>query len=136
MDLRSTGEVGNCVTAVVAPAQLMALPPEWMRYRDCYVLLQHLRTLADGDATAAADLGRLALDLGLSAREIADAVTLLRTQGFVLDAGLRVSLTPLGVRYLERDHGRRRSVRPRRALSARPASSGARRRAPAAPSWT
>lgn len=101
-----------------APAAGMigpALPPHWCRYRDGFVLLQHLHSLAGEDGAEEILGARAAHDLGVSVEYLEEVADYLVEQGYVVygggGAGLR--LTAEGRDYLIRHAERRRSVRPR-----------------------
>lgn len=120
--------------AIAPGLQVPALPPHWLRYRDGFVLLQHLFSLTDGRPEAEVDVARLAHDLGLYDQEEREVVRHLQLLGFLHCPGNRASLTWAAIRYLQAERGRRRSVRPRRSPPAPPVPSAGPGPARAAPS--
>lgn len=97
------------IRRVVGPA----LPPAWRGYRDGYVVLQYLYALGGGAVAEPVVWPRVLADLGLGEREGERVLDhLLATRCVDYRAGERsVALTAAAVEYLERGHGRRRSVR-------------------------
>jgi hypothetical protein len=91
-----------------------ALPPHWRRYRDGYVLLQHLHNLEGETEGEPALASRLAHDLGVTRAYLDEVTDYLVGQGYLVfgGAGGSLRLTAAARAYLDRRANRRRSVRP------------------------
>jgi hypothetical protein len=81
--------------------------------RESFIVLQHLYTLADADPKHAVQCSRIAADLGFHRTGCGPLVEHLISVGCLAWAtpGHEVSITPMGVDYIERLAWRRRTVR-------------------------
>lgn len=81
--------------------------------RDSYILLQHVYTLTGADPRVPVSLTRAGGDLGFAPQEASRLVHHLNRVGYMRESatGLHLSLAPAGIDYLERNAGRRHSVR-------------------------
>lgn len=102
-----------------APTVGPALPPRWLRYRDGFVVLQHLQALTCGSPHHGAHVLALARHLGFPPEQAERVVDYLVLQGYLsyVRPGIEVVLTREGLDYLAAGAGRRHSVRPRYAPS-------------------
>lgn len=128
----------NAFEPLEAPLVGPALPPSWRRYRDGFVVLQHLQALTCGSTSHGLHVLAMARHLGFTPEQAERVVDYLVLQGYLayLRPGIEVVLTSEGGEYLAAGAGRRRSVRPRFATgrSLPPSARERGGRAPA-PTW-
>lgn len=81
--------------------------------RNSYILLQHLHSVTGGNPRILAHLWRLGDALGMQRAEVEEAADFLAEQHFCAfpTSGPLIAITTDGVKYLEHDAWRRRSVR-------------------------
>lgn len=84
----------------------------WSKDRDRYVVLLHLYSLTEGDSAPSVTPQKIMRDLALSVGYADSLLRELIKVGFVrLGAEDRLVLTSQAVRYIEKEAGRRRSIR-------------------------
>lgn len=83
------------------------------RQRESFVALLHVYTITDGARSPIVSAARITADLGLSVREGEAVIDHLAAAGYLarVNPAGSVEITPQGIDYIERQTGRRRSVR-------------------------
>lgn len=83
------------------------------RERKRYEVLQRIYQRAEGDCALEMHAREVGTEMGLTPEETFQIVHFLESRGFLayLGAGPRICITEKGVRYIEREAGRRRSIR-------------------------
>ena len=81
--------------------------------RDSFILLQHVYTVTGADPAVAVNGSRVGQELGFAEEEASRLIHYLNWVGYMKQsaAGPHLSIAPGGVEYLEREAGRRHSVR-------------------------
>jgi hypothetical protein len=89
--------------------------------RDSFLLLLHLHNLSAGAPAVALFVGQVAHELGFGEQAARLLIHHLERGDYARSVGgSRVSITPRGAAYIEREAGRRRSVRLRHSADAQP----------------
>ena len=88
-------------------------PPEWQQERFRYRVLRSIYDFAGASATRIVSDVEMTSALDADAEELFEALDYLDQDGYLICAGgrRRICITPVGIAYIERLAGRRRSIR-------------------------
>ena len=88
-------------------------PPEWQQERFRYRVLRSIYDFAGASAARIVSDVEMTSALDADAEELFEALDYLDQDGYLICAGgrRRICITPVGIEYIERLAGRRRSIR-------------------------